>query len=86
MKIVREETIRRVREVLGGGPARVWGSAKLPPARITFVPFTLAEVEILPDERFGAPARPASRDSRGRSSAALLSCRSRPFRLGSSVS
>jgi hypothetical protein len=59
MKIVREETIRRVREVLGGNPGRAWGQVKLPPARIAFVPFTLAEVEILPDDRFCPQAQPA---------------------------
>ena len=63
MKIVRKETIQRVREVLGG-PRRAWQASKLPPARIAFVPFTLAEVEILPDDRLCRPARlvhPAAR-------------------------
>lgn len=59
MKIVREETIRRVREVLGGGRERTWGPVALPPARIAFVPFTLAEVEVLPDDRFSPQAHPA---------------------------
>jgi hypothetical protein len=59
MKIISDETIRRVREVLGGSPRRAWGPVKLPPARIAFVPFTLAEVEILPDDRFRPQAQPA---------------------------
>ena len=64
MNIVQEETIRRVREVLGSCPGRAWQPSKLPPARIALVPFTLAEVEILPDDRFCSPsrlARPAAR-------------------------
>ena len=52
MKIVREDTLRRVREVLGSRAKRVWKPAKLPPATIAFVPFTLAEVEEVPDDRF----------------------------------
>ena len=61
MKIVREDTLRRVREVLGSRTKRAWKPAKLPPATIAFVPFTLAEVEELPDDRLLARACPSLR-------------------------
>lgn len=66
MKIVREETIQRVREVLGGSPGRAWGPVKLPPVRIAFVPFTLAEVEILPDDRSRPPCSSRTAECRAR--------------------
>jgi len=50
MKTAIEETRRRVREVLDTTPKRTWATAKLPPARIALVQFSLVEIEEFPSD------------------------------------
>jgi len=50
MKMTIEETRRRVREVLDTSPKRAWAAAKLPPARIALVQFSLVEIEEFPSD------------------------------------
>lgn len=51
MKTAIEETRRRVREVLATAPKRPGTTAKLPPARIALVRYSLVEIEEQPSER-----------------------------------
>lgn len=53
MKTTMEETRRRVREVLDTAPKRIWANAKLPPARIALVQFSLVEIEEFPGDLGG---------------------------------
>jgi hypothetical protein len=50
MKATIEEARRRVREVLDTVPKRTWATAKLPPARIALVQFSLVEIEEFPSD------------------------------------